>query len=82
MHCYKLISSALCSNNSVVCTEYFSAVSNCRTLVGYNWRYGGGLFRLYSDQDITNSVLIYELRTPDLFVPDFSLSVLDLLLHI
>ena len=68
---YKLISFALCSNNDVVCTEYFSAVSNCRTLVGYNWRHGGRLFRLYSDQDIANSVLIYELRTPDLFVPDF-----------
>ena len=67
--CYKLISSALCSNNSVVCAAYFSAVSNCRTFAGYNWRYGS---RLYSDQDIANSILIYKLRTPGFFVPDFS----------
>ena len=80
--CYKLIFSALCSNNSVVCAAYFSAVSNCRTFAGYNWRYGSTLFRLYSDQDIANSILIYELRTPDFFVPDFSLPELDLLLNV
>ena len=55
--------------NSVVCTAYFSAVSKCRTIDGYNWRYGS---RLFSDQDIGNSVLIYEMRTLNLFVPDLS----------
>ena len=38
--CSKLVSLALCSNNSIVCMVYSVALNNCRNFVGYNRKYG------------------------------------------
>ena len=54
--CNKLISSALCSNNSIVRMVYSVALNNCRNFVGYNRRYGYQCVRHYSVQDVTASL--------------------------
>jgi len=51
-HCNKLVSSALCSNNSIVHMVYSVALNNCRNFVGYNRKYGYQFVRHYSAQDI------------------------------
>ena len=69
--CYKLISSALCSDNYIVCHGYSVAMFNCRNFVGFNTMYGHHSIRLYSEEDISNSLLINELIAPDVVVSGF-----------
>ena len=78
--CNKLVSSALCSNNSIVRMVYSVALNNCRNFVGYNRRYGYQFVRHYFVQDITTSLLINELKS-SVFVPGFLPWELDTLLH-
>ena len=75
--CNKLISSALCSNNSIVRMVYSVALNNCRNFVGYNRRYGYQCVRHYSVQDVTASLWL----TSSVFVPGFHSRELDTLLH-
>jgi len=55
-HCNKLVSSALCFNNSIVRMVYSVALNNCRSFVGYNRKYGYQSVRHYSAQDIATSL--------------------------
>ena len=78
--CNKLVSSALCSNNSIVRMVYSVALNNCRNFVGYNRKYGYQFVRHYSAQDIATSLLINELKS-SVLIPGFLPWELDTLLH-
>ena len=78
--CNKLISSALCSNNSIVCMVYSVAFNNCRNFVGYNRRCSYQSVRYYSVQDVATSLLVNELKS-SVFVPGFLPWELDILLY-
>ena len=78
--CNKLVSSALCSNNSIVRMVNSVALNDCRNFVGYNRRYGYQSVRHYSVQDVTSSLLINKLKS-SVFVPGFLPWELHTLLH-
>ena len=78
--CNKLVSSALCSNSSIVRMVYSVALNNCRNFVGCNRRYGYQSVRHYSVQDIATSLLINDLKS-SVFVSAFLPWGLDTLLH-